>query len=225
MSGFLTLGFLMAGPPEDSAEKHSTDQPITKPQATTDFHHLLMAGPLEDPVEKHSTDQPITKPQATTDFHHSVNDSLQIHTTNCTNPYLSLTTSTLDDKGKLLTFTSKGHHDVEARTSETCRVYLTSHSPDVIWAVLLEHSRCGGGVFVLLWEGTKHRQWDVCSFWHSPGPDMMTSSNGADVRIELNDVIDPCVFTLYVRAVDRIPEGELELHYLAAMQGPYIFLF
>ena len=183
---------------------------------------LLMADPVEKLTETHSTDQPTTHPQPTGDFHHSVTDSLQVNTTDCTNPYLSLTTSTLD-KGKLLTFTSNGDRDLKARKSHACQVYLTSHVHSVIWAVLLEHNWCGGGVLLLLWEGTKYRRWNVCSVWHSPGPDMLTSINVVGVTIELNDIIEPLKFTLYVRAVKPTPQGQLELHFLSAKEGEFVF--
>ena len=186
--------------------------------------NLMIVGPLEQLTETHITDQPVTNPQSTGDFHHSVTDSLQVHTANCTSRYLSFTTSTLDDTGILLTFTSKGNLDVKVQRPQTCRIHLKSHSRDVIWAVLFEHCKCGGGVFVFLWDGTRHRQWDVCSVWHSPGPDMMTSTSVVDMQIEINDVIEPCKFTIYVKPVKETPTGQLEVHYLSATEGKFILL-
>ena len=176
---------------------------------------LLMAGPLEQLVEAHSTDQPVIKPQSLGRLHYS----LKVHTANCTNRYLSLTTLVLNNKGVLLNFTSKGQIDVEASMSQTCRVVLVSHPLLAIWTVLLEHSWCGGGVFVLPLKGKQRRRWDVCSVWHSPGPDVMTSTSVADVQIELNDVIVPSNFTLYARAVIKRGKNRLEEHFLSATEG------
>ena len=187
------------------------------------MYGMLIADPSDQLVDQHNTDQPVTKPQRTGDFHHSVTESLQVHTANCTSRYFSLNTSIMDDAGMLLTFTSKGHLDVKAHRPQTCRIHLTSHSRDVIWIVLLEHSLCGGGVFVFLSDGAPSTQWDVCSVWHSPGPDMMTSTSVADLQIEINDVIDLCKFTLYVKPVRETPKDQLEVHYLSATEGGFIF--
>ena len=117
-----------------------------------------------------------------------------------------------------LTFLIPENHNV-VHASETCKVRLTSRPSYVIWAVLLEHSPCGGGVIVLLWDKEGRRQWDVCSAWHAPGPDFTTSSNKADVSVELSDVTDHCNFTISVRAVDQIQTGQLELMYLSSTEG------
>ena len=59
----------------------------------------------------------------------------------------------------------------------------------------------------------------ACSVWHSPGPDMMTSTGVADVQAEINDAIDPCKFTLYVKPVNETIIGQLEVHYLSTHRG------
>ena len=77
---------------------------------------------------------------------------------------------------------------------------------------------------MFLWDGTRHRQWDVCSVWHSPGPDMITSTSVADVEIEINDVIDPFKFTLIMKPVNETPESQLEVNFLSETEGKYFLL-
>ena len=73
---------------------------------------------------------------------------------------------------------------------------------------------------MLLRDNAGLRRWDVCAAWHAPGPDFVTTSGVVDVSVELNDVIDPCDFTINVRAVEK-PSGDLELRYLSATEGKY----
>ena len=112
-----------------------------------------------------------------------------------------------------------GHHGTEPVTTQPCAVNLTSRAGKSISAVLLEHSPCAGGVFVLLWDKVRHRRWDVCSTWHAPGPAFMTSSTVVEIIVELNDVSDPCDFNISAKAVVKPPEKELELRYLSATEG------
>ena len=118
----------------------------------------------------------------------------------------------------MLTFASL-EDDVRRTASLTCHVHITSPPLFVISAVLLEHSLCDGGVFVSFWENTTRRAWDICSAWQTPGPDFVTSSNVADVIIELNDAAFPCYITLSARAVKKPQEGQLELRHLSAKEG------
>ena len=144
----------------------------------------------------------------------------KVHTLiNCTNPHVSVTAQTNDDGFVLLTF-STPEHDVEM-TSLSCGVHMTSQQDEVISAVMLEHSPCDGGVFVLLWDSSTRRRWDVCSVWHVPGPDFMTASNMLDVTIEVVDVTDRSDFSVSVRAMEKPSKGELELKYLSLTAGTY----
>ena len=143
--------------------------------------------------------------------------------TNCTTPFASLNVLNDDDLGILLTFFVLRNDDAMHMTS-LCRAHLRSQPRYVISAVLLEHSLCDGGVFVLLWEGTKRTSWDVCSAWQAPGPDLVTSSEVVDVSVELKNVKGPCDLTLSVRAVKRPHDGQLELRHLSFTEGKIYLL-
>ena len=71
---------------------------------------------------------------------------------------------------------------------------------------------------MLLWDNAGRKRWDVCSTWHVPGPDFLASSNVTDVIVELNDVIEPCDFTISVRSVRKKAKGELEERFLSATE-------
>ena len=142
--------------------------------------------------------------------------------TDCTDPHISLHTLTSDDGPALLTVSGAGVADARM-TSLPCGVHLTSQPGSVVSAVLLEHSPCDGGVFVLLWDNATHRSWDVCSVWHAPGPDFMATSNVVNVSVELIGVSNYFDFTIHVRAMEK-PRGELEMRYLTATEGKCLCL-
>ena len=144
--------------------------------------------------------------------------------TNCTTPFASLNVLNNDDLSILLTFFVSRDDDAAHMTSLICHAHLQSQPRYVISAVLLEHSLCDGGVFVLLWEGTKRTSWDVCSAWQAPGPHLVTSSEVADVNIESKNVKGPCDLTLSVRAVKKPRDGQLELWHLSATEGTVYLL-
>ena len=104
-------------------------------------------------------------------------------------------------------------------TTSSCGMYVTSQTGKIISVVLLEHSPCASGVFVLLWDNVMRKRWDVCSTWHVPGPAFMTSSTALEIVVELNDVSDPCDFNISAMAVLKPPKGELELRNLSATEG------
>ena len=149
------------------------------------------------------------------------NGSLQV-VTNCTHPSVSLDMLTDNDRDILFAFSTEGDVSAKHLTPLTCRVHLTSQSPYVISAVLLEHSLCGGdggGVFVLMWDKAVRRSWDVCSAWQAPGPDFLTSSNEADVSIEWTELMHPFTLNISIRAMDTLHKGQLDLRYISATEG------
>ena len=144
--------------------------------------------------------------------------SVAVHT-NCTNPFITLSTEANQDRTLLLTFSVLRSPDGIQRKPLACLAHLTSPPPYVISAVLLEHSACGGGVFVLLWDAKRRQRWDVCSSWHAPGPDFIASSGTAAVSIEARDLSDRCDFTIGVKATDMPSAGGLEVRSLSATEG------
>ena len=142
---------------------------------------------------------------------------------NCSSPAASLSTVSESDGRLLLTFSSPGGHDSGTMSVLLCVVRLTAHTNRSISAVLLEHSPCAGGVFVLLQDRVRRRRWDVCSSWHTPGPAFMTSSNVVEISVELNDVTDPCDFNISAMAVEKPLKGQLELWYLSSSEGQCLF--
>ena len=149
------------------------------------------------------------------------NGSLQV-VTNCTHPSVSLDMLTDDDRDILFAFSTEGDVSAKHLTPLTCLVHLTSQSPYVISAVLLEHSLCGGdggGVFVLLWDKAMRRSWDVCSAWQAPGPDFLTSSNEAHVSIEWTELMHSFTLNISIRAMETLHKGQLELRYISATEG------
>ena len=131
----------------------------------------------------------------------------------------SLNIFTEDDGHLLLVVSLPGHHGTEPVTTRPCAVNLTSLAGKSISAVLLEHSPCAGGVFVLLWDKVTRKRWDMCSTWHAPGPAFMTSSTNVGIIVELLDVSDSCHFNISAMAVVKPTERELELRYLSATEG------
>ena len=142
---------------------------------------------------------------------------------NCSSSAASLSILSESDERLLLTFSSPGGHDSETTSVLLCVVSLTAHAIRSISAVLLEHSPCAGGVFVLLWDRVRRRRWDVCSAWHTPGPAFMTSSNVVEISVELNDVTDPCDFNISAMVVTKPLEGKLELRFLSSTEGQSLF--
>ena len=137
---------------------------------------------------------------------------------NCTDRNISLTTLTNADRSILITFSTPDHGATRI-TSLPCWLRLRSQPPYVLSAVLLEHTLCDGGVFVLLLDRSRSRQWDVCAVWHAPGPDFLSLSPLVIIRFNLIDVSDPCNFTIHVRAMDKPVKGELEKKYLLSTEG------
>ena len=168
----------------------------------------------------------VVSTQATT---HSVFDSFSERSSdltlvtqiNCTDPYISLNIQTNEGGYTQLTFSALDH-GAASKTSLSCGVHLTSQPDDVISAVLLEHGPCDGGVFVLLWDDTVHRRWDVCSVWHAPGPDWTTATDTVKVGVELHDVTGTFDFIVGVRAVEKPGKGDLKLRYVSATEGKYL---
>ena len=181
----------------------------------------------EETPTTRSVHQSTSESQDAEDSDNMVTDAQSKHQlralANCTSLYVSIYVLTNDDRDVLLTFSSFKSADVRFMTSLSCRIHLTSPPSSVISAVLLEHSLCsGGGVFVLLWDNATRTSWDVCSAWETPGPDFVTSSNTADVSIELNDVSYPFDLNISVRAIDKPLEGQLELRFISATEGNLI---
>ena len=186
-----------------------------------------LAAGSEDPLlSTRGTNQLTSQSQPAEDFDRMVTKkqptgSLRV-LTNCTHPFVSLDILTNGDRDVLLTFSALGDTSVRHMTPLTCHVHLTSPPRDVISVVLLEHSLCGGSdgeVIILLWDKANRSHWDVCSAWQTPGPDFVTSSNVADVTIELMDAIYPCDLNISIRAIEKPQEGQLELRYLSASEG------
>ena len=187
----------------------------------------LTAGVEERTGTTQNTDQPTTISLPAGTFDHNATDK-QSHRSlradsNCTNPSVSLYTVTKSDRSTLLTFSAVGDQHMAQAPSSTCGVQLTSQPSDVIFAVLLNHSVCDGGVFVLLWDNTRHRRWDMCSAWNVPGPDFVTSSSIIYISIELVEVTVLWDFAIKVRATKKTPKGELELKYLSSVEGKLLF--
>ena len=143
---------------------------------------------------------------------------------NCTSPNASIDVLKTDDQDILLTFSFKS--DAERfMTSLTCYVHLKSPPSSVISAVLLEHSVCSaGGVFVLLWDNTTRTSWDVCSAWGTLGPAFVTSSNAADISVELSDVLYTFDLNISVGTIDKPLERQLELLFISATEGNLLIL-
>ena len=184
----------------------------------------LVSGTGGTRVGMANTNQVISDSQPVGNLEHNetepqVNDRL-FAKIDCTDPYISLNRQTRKNGFTRITFSTPDRN--VAYTSLSCGVNLTSLPDYVVSAVLLEHSLCDGGVFVLLADYTKSRRWDVCSIWRAPGPDFTSSSRVVSVRIELSDVIDPCVFTISIIATEKPREAELTLRYLSATEGKYL---
>ena len=187
----------------------------------------LTAGMEETTETTPNIDKPTAISLPAWTFDHNVTDeqslsSLRAHS-NCTNSSVSLYTSAESDRNTLLTFSVLGDQHIAQMMSLTCEVQLTSQPSDVISAVLLDHSVCDVGVFVLLWDNTRRRRWDVCSAWNVPGPDFITSSNIIYIGIELVELTGLCDFTIKVRAMKKTPRGDFELKYLSAAEGKPLF--
>ena len=183
----------------------------------------LATSSRRETVTSCGTNRFITGSPPTRNFHDETLDRrllspLLVHA-DCTKSHISLSTSNSDDGGTLLVVFVQEDYDVEQLTSLACEVHLTSQSHDNISAVLLEHSPCGGGVFVLLSDNIEHRRWDVCSVWRAPGPDFTTLSNTLDISFELFDNSEPRNFTISARAVESHLLGELEIRYLSPKEG------
>ena len=142
--------------------------------------------------------------------------------TNFSFPNASLDTFTEDDRHLLLVVSLPGDHGTEPMTTQSLAVYLTSQAGNSIAAVLLEHSPCAGGIFVLLSDKASRRRWDVCSTWHAPGPAFITSSNEVEIIVELNEATDPCTFNISAMAVVKPPGRKLELWNLSATEGKFL---
>ena len=170
-----------------------------------------------------STDQLISEAQHAEDFAFKVketqpNDPLHA-LTNCTTPFASADILVHNDQDILVTFSAGGDDDARYMRSQTCHIYVTSQAFYVISVVLLEHSLCDGGVFVLVWDNTSRKPWDVCSSWQTPGPDFVTSSNRAYVSIDLSGVTQPSDLILSIRAIEKPTKGLLELRHLSDKEG------
>ena len=128
----------------------------------------------------------------------------------------------INDKGDTLVhFSALGNADMP---HQSCHLHVTTAQSQAICAVLLEHGLCAGGVFVLAWHRLWRRRWDVCSAWHSPGPDFTAPYSEIDVIVELNEVIDGRHFTIQFMAVE-IPHGSTpDLRYLSATEGQFCVL-
>ena len=150
-----------------------------------------------------------------------LNTLLSAHV-NCSDPNASLGTFSDSDGRLLLTFSAPGGHGQGTVTTLPCDVRLISQASENISAVLLEHSPCSGGVFVLLLGRGTRRRWDVCSTWQAPGPSFISSSD-VEIIVELNDITDPCNFSISAIGVVNPPEGQLELWYLSATEGQFLF--
>ena len=146
------------------------------------------------------------------------NNSLRAYA-NCSNRNAALDIFSESDEHLLLTFSTSGGDGAAPMAALSCAVSLTSQAGKNISAVLLEHSPCVDGVFVLLWDNVTHRRWDVCSTWHAPGPAFMTSSNEVEIIVELNDATDPCDFNVSAMAVVNSPKRKLEVRSLSATEG------
>ena len=183
----------LTGSKEHSAATQRVKRLVTDSQSSGAGHHVV-----------------IKKPQ-----------HISLHAyTNCSLPNALLGSFSEEDGHTLFTFSMTGDYETTPVTTlSSCTMYLTSQANYVISAVLLEHSPCTSGVFVLLWDNVTSRRWDVCSAWHAPGPSFTTSSNMAEVSIELNDVTDPCDFNISILAVDNSSKGKLELRYLSPNEG------
>ena len=188
----------------------------------------LMAGMEEKNLTTPATDSLTAISLQSMDF---VNAAMQKQWQNsqsadmkCINSSVSLKTLTKDDGDMLLTFSApETHHSVQM-TQLTCTVHVTSRPSFVISAVLLEHSPCVGGIFLVLWDNTTRKHWDICSIWHVPGPDFMTSSHVAHVRVELFDVTDPFDFAISIRSIAKLSNRELEIRYLSTTEGLLLLL-
>ena len=141
--------------------------------------------------------------------------------TNCTNPYISLRMVTNYKGDTLLHFSVPGNADIQ---HISCLLHVTSKPSYTVYAVLLEHSLCTGGVFVTLWDDIWRRRWNVCSVWHVPGPDFSALSNEIDVIVELNEVSDHRSFTIHFMAVRKPHRAIPEVRYLSATEGKFLVL-
>ena len=182
----------------------------------------LVAGSEEQIESTSSTNHNVTASMSAGDFNHTATETQPsfVHAyANCTDPYASPVLTTDGDGDTLLTFSAAPDHGATHAALPACVVHLTSQRSHVISAVLLEHSPCHGGVFVTLLEATRRRQWDVCSAWHTPGPNFMTLSNVVEVRILLADASNACDLNISIRAVRKLRKGELETRYLSSSEG------
>ena len=141
---------------------------------------------------------------------------------------MSVHLSVKDEGDILLIFSALIHPETVYIESLICRIHFVSAESSVMSMVLLEHTMCNGGVIVVLSDTTRRRRWRVCSALHVPGPDFLTSSNVADVSVELRDVIhlfEASVFkvTISVMAMEKPEQGELLLRHLSAKEGTILF--
>ena len=144
--------------------------------------------------------------------------------TSCTSPYVLLDISVKGEGDILLIFYALPNPEGENIKSLICRVHFVSAPRYVMSMVLLEHTLCHGNVIVVLSDTSRRRRWHVCSAFHVPGPDFLTSSNVADVSIEFRDVTDLFEATISVMAVEKPEKGELVLRHLSAKEGQIVFV-
>ena len=149
-------------------------------------------------------------------FEHKVTE---LYATSCATSYISLNAVINEEGYTLLSLSAPEHHEATPPTSVQCSVHLKSHPHTTISAVLLQHSPCGFGVFVVLWDGKWWKRWDVCSAWHVPGPDFTTSSNELNVKVEFSELHDPCDFIISVGAEKNQTTQHLEVHFLSTKEG------
>ena len=143
---------------------------------------------------------------------------------NCTSPYVSLDISVKDEGDILLVFSTLISPEGVYIQSLICTVHFVSAPRSVMSMVLLEHTLCNGGVIVVLSDTSRRRRWRVCSVLQAPGPDFLTSSNVADISVEVRDVTDLFQVTISVKAVEKPEEAELVLRHLSTKEGT-ILLF
>ena len=180
----------------------------------------LTAGIEETMLTTNGTKQLTSKSHSTLDFDHTATvKPVQISLldfTNCSNPFVSLKIVTNNRGDTLLSFSALGNADTPHLS---CRLRVTPKPRHFISAVLLEHTLCGGGVYVMLWDNVRLIRWNVCSAWHAPGPDYTALSNETDVTVELNGAPDSCDFTILVTAVKKPHLKMPELRYLSVTEG------
>ena len=157
----------------------------------------------------------MVRTQTTDNFERNV---IELRATNCTTSHVSLKSVINEEGCALLSLSALGHHKSAPVTVLPCRIHLESQTRYFISAVLLQHSSCGFGVFVVLWDNYRWTRWDVCSAWHVPGPDFRTSSNYLNILVEVSEVHDPFDFIISVKA-EQLDPRKLEVHLLSADEG------